>query len=620
MAEPNTKTTPEADAPPAFNVKIVNPSDNPIDEHGKTARDYENEKTQAAAQKAAGDTPATVPDLKAEEFTMKLGSDPLKVSTVDLSCSLGATDDPVPLKEGAAVPAPIAPGVKRRVVFAFDYTFLQVTMREQVIDAAEDMLRMSKTPEEEVMIVALTSEVRVEQRFTKDVRQAVQALERMKHDVTLWAREYPAGTTGEGYFDRIATLMDVLGSYDGAKGVVLFSQAFDVGSEYRMTYFDNVAAHAAATRSVIYPAKPDLLTSGAGDALARLANKSGGRMPTLSNDLSLPYRRAQRDLSCRYTVGAYIDPVEGKKPQKFSLATTRPGVSLRAPEMVQLFTEESKQKARLGAAYVDPGAFERPVVRAFAFPAVPAGANKWDTLLAVNFPAPVSASGADIDVSAVLHRDNMKVDDYKRTIHVDPPAGGAASRSVTLLGDNALQAGQYDLTVVLTDAKGEQLVAAKTDFLVPQVLEDVLVLRGPIMGRVVPGGLFLRANPKEQADSTRLGKMLGPGNGFEALLVEEMDPSDKLLFYWSACVYGKSPLSGDVMVSRSIRKATGETVHSFPPVPLKLEDRGKSVSCQDMLEALPPSTLKPGHYQVDVVIARPNGDLLSHGTSPLTVN
>ena len=67
----------------------------------------------------------TVPDLKAEDFTMKLGDTPLKVSTVDVTCPIGATDDPVPLKDGAtAPPAPIAPGIKRRVVFAFDYSFL----------------------------------------------------------------------------------------------------------------------------------------------------------------------------------------------------------------------------------------------------------------------------------------------------------------------------------------------------------------------------------------------------------------------------------------------------------------------------------------------------------------
>jgi hypothetical protein len=414
--------------------------------------------------------------------------------------------------------------------------------------------------------------------------------------------------------------MDVLGSYDGAKAVVLFSEAAGVGDSLRLAYFDSVAAHAAATRSVIYPAKPDLVSTGAGEALARLANQTGGRMPFYSNDLSLPNRRAQRDLSCRYTVGAYVDPVEGREPQKFSITTTRPGVSLRAPELIQLFTEASKQQARAGAAYVDPGAFERPLVRAFGYPAAPAGHNKWETLLAVSFPAPVGPSGTDIDVRALLRRDNLRVDEYKRKVHVDAPPGGAQSRSVTLMGNNKLQNGQYDLTVVLTDPKGEEIVAAQTDFTVPEVFEDLLTLRGPVMGRVVPGGLFLRANPKEQVEDTRLGKVLGPGEGFEPLLVEEIAASDKLLFFWSACVSGKNPIGADAVVSRSLRSEAGEKVHSFASVPLKLEDRGKGVSCQDMLESLPPKTLPPGDYHLDVVITHPNGDVIAQGTSPLSVN
>jgi VWFA-related protein len=562
----------------------------------------------------------TVTDLKAGDFSLKIGTVPLEVSTVDLTCPIGAAPDPGPLEEKpTAPPAPIAPGVKRRVVFAFDYSFLDVTMRPQVLDAAAWMLRMSKTDDEEVMIVALTSEVRVEQRFTKDIRHLVAALGRMKHDVTLWAREYPVGASGRGYFGNLSTLMDVLGSYDGAKAVVLFSQATNADRSGRYLYYNEVAAHAAAVRGAIYPAKPDLLTSGVGDTLTRLANQSGGRMPRFSNDLSLPYRRAQRDLSCRYTIGAYIDPEKVSDPQKSSLTTSRPDVSLRAPEMVELFSEASRQRARVGAAYVDPGPFNRPLVRAFAYSAVPAGADKWDTLVAVSFPAQVGAAGADIDVKAVLRRDNMQVDDYKRRIHVDPAASGEQSRPVTLLGDTRLQDGQYNLTVVLSDPDGGEIVSAQSDFTVPQVPEDLLILRGPIMGRVVPGGLFLRANPKEQAENTRLGKVLGPGNGFEPLLVAEIEAKDKLLFYWSACVLGKSPIGGDALVSRSIRTAKGEVVHALDPVPLKLEDRGKGMFCQDMLETLPPSTLASGEYHLDVAVTHANGDVVSQGTSPLSV-
>jgi len=563
----------------------------------------------------------TVPGLTKDDFSMKIGGVPVKISALDLICPVGAMADPVPLKNAQApLPAPIAPGTKRRVVFAFDYSFLSVTMRPQVLDAAEWMLRMSKTDDEEVMIVALASEVRVEQKFTKDIRKLVATLSRMKHDATLWARDFPVGSTGAGYFGKISTLMDVLGSYDGAKGVVYFSEADIVGASMRDIYHQNVAAHAAASRTAVYPAQPDLLSGGgAGDTLVRLGNETGGRMQLLGNDISLPYRRAQRDLACRYTVAASVDLSETTDPQAMSVKLNKPGLSIRTPEQVQVFTEAAKLQARAGAAYVDPGPFERPLVRAFGFSAVPAGANKWDTLLAVNFPAPVGAAGVDIDVRAVLRLDGQSVNDYKRRIHVDPAPGGATSRSVTLLGDTRLKSGQYDFTVVLTEPSGNELVSATSQFVVPMVIDDLLILRGPIMGRVVPSGLFLRANPKDQADSTRLGKVLGPGNGFEPLIVQEIDKQDKLLLYWSACVSGENPLPGDVVVARTVTTAKGDGAYAFTPVPLKLEPRGKGISCLDMLETLPPSTLASGDYNLNVTVTHPNGDAIASGTQPLTV-
>jgi VWFA-related protein len=563
----------------------------------------------------------TVPGLTKDDFTMKIGGVPVKITTVDVNCPAGAMADPVPLKKGQAAPEPIAPGTKRRVVFAFDYSFLDVTMRPQMLDAAEWMLRMSKTPDEEVMIVALASEVRIEQKFTKDIRQLVASLSRMKHDATLWPRDFPVGSSGAGYFRNISTMMDVLASYDGAKAIVYFSQAGIVGASMRDIYHQNVAAHAAASRSAIYGAQPDLISSmgGAGDTIVRLSNETGGRMQLLGNDISLPYRRAQRDLSCRYTVAATVDPQQTVDPEALSLKLDKKGLILRAPEQVQVFTDEAKALARAAAAYVDPGPFERPLVRAYGFAAVPAGVNKWDTLLAVSFPAPVGPQGGDVNIRAVVRQDNQAVGDYKRTIHVDPPVGGGTSRPVTLLGDTRLKSGQYDLTVVLSDPKGGELVSASTEFVVPMVIDDLLLFRGPIMGRVVPGGLFLRSKPKEQAQDTRLGKVLGPGNGFEPLIVEEIEKQDTLLFYWSACVSGENPLSDDVVVARTLTTDKGESAYAYTPVPLKMKSMGKDISCLDMLETLPPGTLASGDYHLNVTVTQPNGDVIATGTQPLTV-
>jgi len=563
----------------------------------------------------------TVTGLTKDDFELKIDGVPVKVSNLDLICPIGATPDPVPLKDKQTTPpALIGPGLKRRVVFAFDYSFLDVTMRPQVLDAAAAMLSMAKTDDEEVMIVALAGGVRIEQKFTKDKNQLRQSLWRMKHDTTLWPRDFPVGSTGKGYFDGLTTLMDVLGAYDGSKAVVLFSEATSIGAAIGDIMFDNVAAHANASNASFYPAKPDLLSSGsAGEVLTRLANQSGGRMGFFSNDLSLPYRRAQRDLSCRYLISAPVDTTAGRDPEKLSVKVTKSGLSLHAPEMVQLFSEAERQAARAQAAYVDPGPYEHPLVRAFAYSAIPAGTNKWDTLLAVSFPAPVGPKGADVSVKAILRSSGAYVDDYKRTIHVDPPADGAKSRQVTLMGNNKLSNGQYDMTVVLNDATGNELVTAQTDFVVPLVIPDLLMLRGPILGRVVPGGLFLRANPKEQASDTRVGKLIGADNGFEPLIIQEIDAKDTLLYYWSACVSGADPIKGDAVISRTVVTAKGEPVKTLDPIPYKLEKRGKGVLCQDMVEKLAPGTLTSGDYRLDVTVAYPNGDVISNGTSPFTV-
>ena len=40
--------------------------------------------------------------------------------------------------------------------------------------------------------------------------------------------------------------------------------------------------------------------------LVRLANDTGGRLTRATNDFSLGFARAQRDLGCRYTIGFYL--------------------------------------------------------------------------------------------------------------------------------------------------------------------------------------------------------------------------------------------------------------------------------------------------------------------------
>jgi hypothetical protein len=332
-------------------------------------------------------------------------------------------------------------------------------------------------------------------------------------------------------------------------------------------------------------------------------------------------RQAQRDMSCRYTVGAYIDPKEIRVKQSVSVRVNQPDIQTRHPEMIQLFTEEEKQENRSRAAFVDPGPYENPLVRAFAYPVYPANASKWDTLLAFHFPMPVGSDGADVNVAATLRRGATRVDKTERTIHVDPPADGGDTRPVTVFGDSKLQNGDHTLTVVLTQPDQGKLVAAEAHFHVPEVLTNLLILRGPLFARAIPGGMLVRGDPKDKANDTKLDEILGEDKSFEPLVINEINPSDELLYYWNACVIGKLDLKGNAIVKRILRAEDGEIIREFPVLPLTLapQPTNKKAKCHISLDTVPADTIPPGEYEFDVMITYENGDMISRGRAPLHV-
>jgi hypothetical protein len=142
----------------------------------------------------------------------------------------------------------------------------------------------------------------------------------MEHDVSLWGREFGMGASGQTYFENLATLMDVLAQYDGAKSVVLFSELIRPPSGDWDLWYTDVATRAANAQTSIYPVEAYGLSLGAptggSPALSRLANETGGRLTRGTNDLSMAYARAQRDQSCRYTLGHYLESGASRKRNK----------------------------------------------------------------------------------------------------------------------------------------------------------------------------------------------------------------------------------------------------------------------------------------------------------------
>ena len=564
----------------------------------------------------------TVADLTVDEFLLTIGDKVVPVDTFDLLCPVGAAADPKPHRNDDPTPTLIAPETPRKIVLAVDYNFLGVPDRPFVLDAIESMLRMSKTPAEEIMLVALADGVRVEQRFTKDLDELVASLRRMRHDVTLWARDFGAGAGGKGYFDNLATLMDLLETRGDAKAVVLFSTLRTTRDQNDL-WFQDLATRATAARTAIYPNWARGLQFGTprhdARTLQRFATETGGRPSIATSDLSVQYRRAQRDLSCRYVLGVQLDDEDATTARPIRVRVGRTGVILRYPEQVRLWSDEEKRKSRLRAEFIDPRSFESPLVRVAAFPMRPVD-RQWDTLLTVQLQLQTAAEDANLELTATLERGGRLVEQYRAPIRIPAAEGGrTGTHSVTMTADSSLKPGSYDLIVALSRVDDTEVVTRQVRFEVPEIPKKGLFVKGPILARVVPDGIVMRGDEDDAPHDTALDEFLGDERRSEPLLVHEIDSRDGFLAYWEACLAGSKnvPPAGSV-VRRRFMTPDGIEAHALNPVPFEIEQKGQ-MRCVHGLDEIPPRTLRRGEYKLELSFEKPGGESLASRSVPLRI-
>ena len=573
----------------------------------------------------------TVPDLTQDDFKLTVGGEDVEIDTFDVNCPGGAVADPLEVKKWTK-PRPKTPGVElnHKIVFVIDYYSLSVPDRKVVLDSIQAMLQLWKPEKEEVMIAAIADGLRIEQRFTTDRQALLRTLRRMEHDLTLWARDFTT-TSGRLWFDDLATLNDVLAAYDGSKGVVFFSDVVNRGTTQDLWYED-VTQRATIARAAFYPTFSAGMSTyqgsgGSLDSLDRLANETGGRMPpNTSFDLSISYARAQRDLSCRYALGFYVDPDDVTKPKNLRVHVDREDTQVRFPEMIRLWSEDEVRQSREKAAFADAENFESALVRAFAFPIRMKSNKSWDTLLAGSFDVPVPAEGIELKVGATLSKNQLQTTIAKATETVAIPApadGKAGSVPVTVVGDRTLKSGQYYLTVVGSLPGGKARVAsARVDITVPQIPEGLIVLRGPILARIVRTGILVRADKKDDETNPNLAvlkDLMGEHGSFEPLLVHQVEPVDTIVSLWEACTAGKGVPEVPAVVERRIVGEDGRVALQLDPVPLEMTGN-KKIRCGGKLDHFEASKLSPGEYTVDVEIKdTQKGELIAKGSVPLLV-
>ena len=203
----------------------------------------------------------TIGDLSKADFQLFVDGKETPVDTLDVFCEGGGGADPTSKRFGGwETPADLKEGT-RRVVLAFDYLHLPSTpcpdfhlpcrYDTQSLQQYQEVLSAkTEVRDEEIMVVALTNGLRIEQPFTKDRRAVVETLRRMEHDITLWngnfdhLTEYPL-------FRGLHALITVLRSVPGPKGVVFVSAGTGPGASYEKD-FRHLAARASDAQVAIY--------------------------------------------------------------------------------------------------------------------------------------------------------------------------------------------------------------------------------------------------------------------------------------------------------------------------------------------------------------------------------
>jgi VWFA-related protein len=560
----------------------------------------------------------TVGNLTKDDFLLSVQGQAQPIDTFDVICPVPGSPEPTDVEPGQKR-QPFPDPSERRMVLAFDYVNTSFANRAEALRAARQIVARDMAPGDGIMIVALTDRLRIEQRFSGSPKMALETLQRMEHDVSLYARDFST-ITPRGFLNDLGVLADVLSQYPGPKAVVLFSEWLDRSDDWD-SFFLETAQRAAAARAAFYPVWPGGLgvggPTGGSPSLGRLATESGGRFTRNTSDLSMGYVLARRDLSCRYALGFYADADVSRKARTVTVRLADRSYRIQAPERIRLWSEQERQESMLRAAFADPGPNEDPLVRILAYPFHPVSRKSWETALVVNFPLHVGQQGTRRHVGASLDRGTVNVKTGDRLIEFPPkPDGKPGVRPVTLVGVRKVKPGPHTLTVAIATPGTEKIQTARLEFSVPEVPEGELIVRGPILARVDPDAIRMRLEGGEIVENPQLDELIG-GAGAVPLLVAQTAPEDDLIAAWEICVVKTGAPSG-AMVERRI-VSDGEVVHRLDPIPLALEGKKKQ-ACQSGMDKLPGGTLGAGRYRFEVAVVAGDGSDLALGLSPFAVS
>jgi hypothetical protein len=479
-----------------------------------------------------------------------------------------------------------------------------------------------------MMVVALTGGIRVEQPFTRDRAEIVKTLHRMEHDITLWNGNF-SHLTAFPLWASLRALVSVLRTTPGPKAVVYITAGWGPSSNRYDNEYEQLSAYASDARVAFYPVDlrgmyptdrtgparggpappaPAAELPGAPPGLWRLASMTGGRLTSNTNDYTIGYARARRDLGCHYTIYFYDHHPEANKKHRVQVDSLRKGVHLLYGARYSFPSEKERRTQALEAAYLVPNQFAGGGLRAHLFPLQPQDTKHWNALLVVDFPAviPKVQSDSTWEFGAVLSKGGTLVHRFDRSLALKSQSndGEGDAPRVTFVEPVLLGPGSYSLTAALAGPEDATPMGRVSDLTVPKLPKREAILSGPILGRrrgsdvVVYGG----GDAKGPA-----GDRVGERSSFRPLLDDEVDRAEPLAALTQVCILLPKANNGPWSLSRRLETEAGKSAGKLADVTF-FASAGTKVQCERWLDELPVTQLKPGRYTFRAALTTENGE------------
>lgn len=532
---------------------------------------------------------AIVTGLTKDDFVLRIDDRKTPIVSLDVHCPKAPPSEPPAVGIGESNENWTVLDRARRIVLALDYRHLERIQRIEVLERVREAVVRLHRSKEQLMIVALTDFLRIEQPWTTDIDVVLASLERMENDITLWEPPFDHlhdGTT----FVELLDLVDLLGLIEGEKIVVLYSN-WPSSSFHYDEQFAELAARSARKRVSFYPVWTRGLTAyGTSRPLARLAVETGGRFTERTNDFSLGYARAQRDSTCRYTIGFHDSGKDPERERRIVLRVDRRGVRVFHHDRYAP-ADPKDTRTQVGvAALALPGPYVSESVAVAVLPLRPTGRRRWEIVLAVQ--ATVAADDR-VQVRADIRRGNSR--------WVRPSEARFAPFSVS--EPYRLRSGDYVATATVFYPGETEPRAATTRIELPVLEGDGWLLVDPIVLRALGSGRV----DAETLEGTALEG--DPLLGRVPVLLQAFS-SDVLFATAQLCRYGDTKAGGAATATVEVDSAGQRIFNASTQMSFA---RKHGLRCQAIDQALP--ELRPGRYDVTVRTRPPSAPEIVKRTS-----